>query len=114
MRSGFGGGGGRDFEQKAAPIRAGEETEVTIEAVGAKGDGIAKIEGFVVFVPNTRKGDKVRIKITKVLANMAFAEVAGQLPSKRESSGQQDDSGNESASPEPDAPPVDTENFGEE
>ncbi len=108
MRSGF---GGRDFEQKDAPVRVGEETDVIIEAVGAKGDGIAKKEGFVIFVPNTRKGDNVRIRITKVLNNMAFAELASQAPQKRESENREEASG---GSQESDEQPVDTENFGEE
>ena len=73
-----GGGGGRDFDQKVAPVKVGEEVDVAIEAVGAKGDGIAKKDGFVIFVPNTSTGDNVRIRIIKVLNNMAFAEVAGQ------------------------------------
>ena len=77
-RSFGGGGGSRDFNDKAAPVKVGEEVDVTIEAVGAKGDGIAKKEGFVIFVPNTSTGDNVKIRITKVLSNVAFAEVAGK------------------------------------
>ena len=34
-----------------APVREGEELDVTIEAIGDKGDGIAKKDGFVLFVP---------------------------------------------------------------
>jgi len=110
MRSGFGGG---NFEQKDAPVKVGEETEVTIEAVGAKGDGIAKIEGFVIFVPNTRKGDNARIRITKVLANMAFAELVSTSSKPQREEGQEEESGGQAA-PESDEQPVDTENFGEE
>ena len=65
-------------------VRVGDELEVTIEAVGAKGDGIAKKNGFVIFVPNTKKDEKVRVKITKVLRKVSFAEVVGS--SKGESS----------------------------
>ncbi|MDP6294220.1 MAG: TRAM domain-containing protein, partial [Candidatus Woesearchaeota archaeon] len=54
------------MEQKP-PVSVGEEIDVTIEAVGEKGDGIAKKEGFVLFVPGVKEGDQVRIKITKVL-----------------------------------------------
>ena len=42
--------GGR---QSFAPVREGEELDVKIEAVGEKGDGIAKVKGFVLFVPNS-------------------------------------------------------------
>ena len=114
------GGGGRDFsDSKAAPVKVGEEVEVTIEAVGAKGDGIAKKEGFVIFVPNTSTGDTVKIRITKVLSNVAFAEVAGkgggssqQRKESRESGG--DAAESSAGSVEQAEQPMDTENFGEE
>jgi predicted RNA-binding protein with TRAM domain len=60
-----------------APVREGDELDVKIEAVGEKGDGIAKKQGFVLFVPKTKAGDEVRIKVTKVLKNAGFAEVIG-------------------------------------
>ncbi len=60
------------------PVEVGDELDVTIEAVGEKGDGIAKKQGFVLFVPNTKQGDNVRIKVTKVLRKVGFAEVVGQ------------------------------------
>ncbi len=50
-----------------APVKVGDEIDVKIEAVGEKGDGIAKQEGFVLFVPNTKEGDEVKVRITKVL-----------------------------------------------
>jgi predicted RNA-binding protein with TRAM domain len=60
-----------------APVHVGEEVDVKIEAVGEKGDGIAKVKGFVLFVPNTKQGDEVKIKITKVLRKVGFGEVVG-------------------------------------
>ena len=120
---GFGGGGGRDFQQKDAPVRVGEELDVTIEAVGAKGDGVAKKEGFVIFVPNSGKGDNVRIRITKVLNNMAFAEVAagagssqGERPREAapEERGESGDEGGGEGEAQTGQQPADTEDFGEE
>ncbi|MBI2143233.1 TRAM domain-containing protein [Candidatus Woesearchaeota archaeon] len=115
------GGGGRDFNDKVAPVKVGEEVDVTIEAVGAKGDGIAKKEGFVIFVPNTSTGDSVRIRITKVLSNVAFAEVAGkgggssQGKKSREASSTDDTvGGSVESGADSVEQPVDTENFGEE
>lgn len=58
-----------------APVRVGEELDVTIEAVGEKGDGIAKKNGFVLFVPGVKAGQQVRIRVTKVLRKVGFAEV---------------------------------------
>jgi len=59
----------------SSPIDVGKTYDVTIEDVGKEGDGIARIEGFVIFVPNTKKGDSVRIRVTKVLRRVGFAEV---------------------------------------
>jgi predicted RNA-binding protein with TRAM domain len=59
---------------KTAPIKEGEEYEVKIEDTGKEGDGITRIEGFVVFVPNTAVGDEVKVRITSVRKRFAFAE----------------------------------------
>ena len=61
-----------------APIREGEELDVKIESAGKKGDGIAKVKGFVIFVPNVKEGDQVRIKVTRVLNKVGFGEVIGE------------------------------------
>ena len=77
---GYGGDGGgfRGPQRTFAPVKVGEELEVTIEAVGEKGDGIAKKNGFVLFVPGVKEGQRVKIKVTKVLRKVGFAEVVGQ------------------------------------
>ncbi len=62
-----------------APVKVGEEYEVYITGVGGKGDGIAKVKGFVLFVPGVKKGEYVKVRVTKVLANVGFAEVAKKL-----------------------------------
>ncbi len=59
----------------SAPINEGEEYDVKIEDMGRDGDGIAKIEGFIVFVSGAKKGDEVKIRITSTRRNFAFAEV---------------------------------------
>jgi predicted RNA-binding protein with TRAM domain len=69
--------GGFNDRQQAPPVKEGEEIDVTIEAVGEKGDGIAKQKGFVLFVPGTKAGERVRIRITKVLAKVGFAQSIG-------------------------------------
>ena len=49
--------------------------EVDILDNGIEGEGIAKIDGFTVFVPGTIKGEKVRVKILKVLSSHGFGKV---------------------------------------
>ena len=62
-----------------SPVKVGEQYDVTIEAISNRGDsGVAKIEGFVIFVPGTKVDEKVKIKITKVGNGYATAELAGQ------------------------------------
>jgi|TARA_Y100000310_G_scaffold345748_1_gene469202 predicted RNA-binding protein with TRAM domain len=114
----------RSFAQKDAPVKVGDELDVKIEAVGKKGDGIVKKDGFVLFVPNTNEGQEVKIKITKVLRNVGFAEVSGESESNADAqpeAGQQEDSpadtqadAQEPTSQEPEEKVEDTEDFGEE
>lgn len=60
------------------PVEEGERYEVEIEDIGKEGDGVAKVENFVVFVPDTEVGDQVEIEITRVLRTLAFGEVVGE------------------------------------
>lgn len=70
------------MDRMTPPVKEGEEIEVQIEAVGEKGDGVAKVQGFVLFVPNTRAGDRVRVRVTRVLAKVGFAEMVGESQSR--------------------------------
>ena len=56
-------------------ISKNEEYEVEIIDNGYNGEGIAKIDGFTVFVPNAIKGEVVRILIVKVLSSHAFSKI---------------------------------------
>ena len=58
-----------------APVEVDEEYEAKIENMSRRGDGIAKIEGFVIFVPNTEQGDQVKFKITRVGNKFAIGEL---------------------------------------
>ncbi|MBI2151407.1 TRAM domain-containing protein, partial [Candidatus Woesearchaeota archaeon] len=70
------------MNEQAPPVKTGDIVEVSIESVGGKGDGIARVRGFVLFVPNVKKGDYVKIKVTKVLPKMGFAEFVEKLEAK--------------------------------
>ena len=60
--------------RQTPPVSEGQEVDVQIESMGDKGDGVAKVKGFVIFVNGVSKGEWVRIKIKKVLASVAFAD----------------------------------------
>ncbi len=66
--------GRRRFVDLPKPVKAGEEYDVEINEVGSKGDGIARVKNFVVFVSGTKKGDRVRIKIKDVKNRFAIGE----------------------------------------
>ena len=82
-RGGYGGGyggGGRYGGDRGGfggpkPVEMGKEYDVQISETSRKGDGIARIQGFVIFVVGGRVGQKVKIRITNVGARFATAEV---------------------------------------
>jgi len=63
-----------EYQEKIAPVQVGESYEVSIDDIAKEGDGIARVEGFVIFVPQTKVGDKVTIKVNKVMRKFAIAE----------------------------------------
>ena len=78
----FGNRHGFGNRQSFAPVKEGEEIDVKIESVGSKGDGIAKVKGFVLFIPGAKEGEEVKVKVTRVLRKVGFAEIVGQAESK--------------------------------
>ncbi len=56
----------------AAPVRKGEEVELRIDSLAYGGNGVGRLNGFVVFVRGGLPGDVVRARTTKV--KRAFAE----------------------------------------
>ena len=57
------------------PVEEGKEYDVTIDAQGAKGDGIAHVEGFVIFVAGGTVGAKVKVKVTQVKRTFAIGQI---------------------------------------
>lgn len=57
------------------PVSKNKEYVVDIMDNGFEGEGIAKIDNFTIFIPNTIKGERVRIIIVKVLSSHAFGKL---------------------------------------
>jgi 23S rRNA (uracil1939-C5)-methyltransferase len=57
----------------AAPISVDDELELEIDSLAYGGNGVARLNGFVVFVRRGLPGDKVRARVTKVKRNHAEA-----------------------------------------
>ena len=66
--------GGGSFGPK--PVETGKEYDVQITETSRQGDGIAKVQGFVIFVKNAKVGQSTKVKITNVGPRFATAELA--------------------------------------
>jgi 23S rRNA (uridine2552-2'-O)-methyltransferase len=62
----------QDFDK---PVSEGDIVEVEIDDLGSKGDGIARVEGFVVFVPGAEVDQTYDVEVTSVGNKFAFAEI---------------------------------------
>jgi len=60
------------------PVEVGKEYDVDIQEMSRRGEGIARIQGLVVFVPNTKNGDHVKIRVNRISRRFAEAEVVGK------------------------------------
>jgi len=67
-------GHGKGF--KRCPVEMGKEYEVEITETSPQGEGITRIQGLVVRVAGAKPGDHAKIKITKISAMTANAEIA--------------------------------------
>jgi 23S rRNA (uracil1939-C5)-methyltransferase len=56
-------------------INRGDEITLTVERFGAEGKSVARVDGFVVFIPGGIPGDTVRVRTTRVSKNFADAQV---------------------------------------
>jgi predicted RNA-binding protein with TRAM domain len=57
------------------PVETGKEYDVQITEISRKGDGIARIQGFVIFVKDGKVGQSAKIRISQVGPRFATAEV---------------------------------------
>ncbi len=57
------------------PVEEGKSYDVEVKELSRRGEGIARIQGFVIFIAGTNPGDKVKAKITKVGNRFATAVV---------------------------------------
>jgi 23S rRNA (uracil1939-C5)-methyltransferase len=56
-------------------MKRGDEITLTVERFGSEGKSVARVDGFVVFVPGGIPGDTVRARTTRVSTNFAEAQV---------------------------------------
>ena len=64
-------------------MKKNEEFVVDIIDNGFQGEGIAKIDGITVFIPNAIKNEKIKIKILKVTSSYAFGKILEIIKSSK-------------------------------
>jgi predicted RNA-binding protein with TRAM domain len=77
------------------PVETGKEYDVQISEISRKGDGIARVQGFVIFVKDAKVGQNAKIRVTQVGNRFATAEIVNGVteqstPAEEISSGTQD------------------------
>ena len=65
-------------------VNKNEEYIVDIIDYGTDGEGIAKINGYTIFVAGAMKGEQCKVKILKVLTNHAFAKIIEIIEKSKE------------------------------
>ena len=72
----YGGGGNRGFNRGSTapkPVEVGKKYEVDITEISRQGDGIARVQGFVIFVKNGKVKQNVKVKVELVGNRFATA-----------------------------------------
>ena len=77
------------------PVETGKEYDVQISEISRKGDGIARVQGFVIFVKDGKVGQNAKIRVTQVGNRFATAEIVNgateqSTPTQEIASGNQD------------------------
>lgn len=57
-------------------LKEGNVYELTIKDIGKRGDGVAFMGKYIVYVPGAVKGSTVKVKIDKISGTMAFGRLA--------------------------------------
>jgi predicted RNA-binding protein with TRAM domain len=61
---------------RPSPVEVGREYDVSVTELSRRGDaGVAKVQGFVVFVEGAKPGDNVKVRVTKVGRGYAVAQL---------------------------------------
>ena len=73
-RRGYAGGESRGFNRGfPKPVEVGKEYDVEVTEISRQGDGIARVQGFVIFVKNGKIGQRVKVKVIDVADRFAKA-----------------------------------------
>ena len=66
----------KDNKENVPPVTEGQTLEnMKIEAIGSKGDGIAKVKGYTIIVLQSEINQTYNLRILRVMPKFAFAEI---------------------------------------
>jgi 23S rRNA (uridine2552-2'-O)-methyltransferase len=57
-----------------APVSEGDLIEAEVDDVGDEGDGVVRVDGYVLFVEDAEEGETVEVRVTETKPNFGFAE----------------------------------------
>lgn len=60
---------------KTLPVTKNDVIEVRIESMGYHGEGIAKVDGFPIFIEDAIEGELIKIKIIKVKSKYGYGKI---------------------------------------
>jgi predicted RNA-binding protein with TRAM domain len=72
----YGGGGNRSFNRGSPapkPVEVGKQYDVEVTEISRQGDGVARVQGFVVFVKNGKVKQNVKVQVDQVGDRFATA-----------------------------------------
>ena len=62
---------------QSSPVKENQELEVVIDDIESRGDRIARLQGYLIFVPRSKIGERVKVRIVSFGGKFAVAEKMG-------------------------------------
>ena len=62
-------------DKKTVPIQKNDYIDVVFEDLTHEGAGVAKVDGYPIFVPHGLPGEKAKIKVTKLNKGYGFGRL---------------------------------------
>jgi translation initiation factor 2 subunit 2 len=63
------------IKQTSEIIKEGLTLDLTIKDIGRKGDGVAFLDKYTIYINGAVKGSKVKVKIEKISGTVAFGRI---------------------------------------
>ena len=59
---------------QSRPAKENQEMEVVIDDIGSRGDEVSRVQDYLIFVPRSKIGERVKVKIRSTNEKFALAE----------------------------------------